>query len=63
MINKDDYYDVFMAMANYGGAFARTLAVLWFHADQQNAAKILATWPELIDEYRGMALQQKAKVR
>ncbi len=38
-------------MALQGGEFVRQLAALMRHADTENLAKILATFPEIIERY------------
>lgn len=50
----DEKYKVAVAMTTYGGAFAEALGQALFHADQTNAAKIKATWPEEWQQYLQM---------
>ena len=44
------------AMMLYGGSFVQALATAWRHADESNAAKIEAAFPEYIEKYRLIAL-------
>ena len=50
------------AMHRYGGSFVRTLAALLHCADDDNRARILATWPEYCAEYRDMVRLQRARL-
>lgn len=43
------------AMIAYGGGFVSALAVAWRHADEDNAARLEAAWPEYIEKYRMIA--------
>lgn len=43
------------AMQTYGGSFVKALANAWMHADEDNSAKIEATWPEYIEKYKAMS--------
>lgn len=45
-------------MQRYGGSFASNLGKAMHHADSINRAKIIATWPELIDEYKSMHVKK-----
>lgn len=50
------------AMRRYGGSFVRTLAALLHCADDDNRARILATWPEYCAEYRDMVRLQRKRL-
>jgi hypothetical protein len=45
------------AMMEYGGSFVRKLGAAALVADQENLAKIKATWPEYWAKYSRMAKQ------
>ena len=47
--------EIIEAMETYGGSFAAALALAARRADQENLAKIKATWPELWARYAEMA--------
>jgi len=49
--------DVLIAMTRCGGSFVQQLAVLIQRADDINRAKLLAAFPEYIEEYRRIAAQ------
>lgn len=57
-VSDDEMAD---AMQMFGGAFVQYLGALWHHADSINRAKILATWPDLANEYRGYARLKRAR--
>ena len=44
-------------MMEYGGSFVRKLGAAALVADQENLAKIKATWPDYWAEYSRMAKQ------
>lgn len=50
---------VLYAMQRFGGGFIQALAEAFLHADQQNRAKIKATWPEYWSKYSEMAKSMK----
>lgn len=53
-----DDADVIEAMHLYGGSFVRTLAELYDRGDEDNRARIKATWPEYFEEYADLARRQ-----
>lgn len=46
---------VSMAMRDYGGSFVKCLGKLLLLADEDNVAKIKATWPEYWKKYEEFA--------
>ena len=44
-------------MMEYGGSFVRKLGAAALAADQENLAKIKATWPDYWSQYSRMAKQ------
>jgi len=48
-------YEVLEAMTRFGGSFVKQLAVLIRLADYTNKRKLLAAFPEYIEEYRELA--------
>jgi hypothetical protein len=44
-------------MMEYGGSFVRKLGAAAYVADEENLAKIKATWPDYWAEYSRMAKQ------
>lgn len=50
-------FDVALTMIEYGGSFVRELGAAALVADQDNLAKIKATWPEYWAQYDRMAKQ------
>ena len=46
---------VVQAMRRFGGGFVKALAEAYLHADEDNQARIRATWPEYWESYRQMA--------
>lgn len=53
-MNEEDI-KVIEAMQKYGGSFIKALADAAERADQENLAKIKATWPEYWQRYTEMA--------
>ena len=51
----DELYAVLEAMQQYGGSFVKALATTWQLADNENRAKLLATFPGLYARYKAMA--------
>jgi hypothetical protein len=49
--------DVINTMIEYGGSFVRKLGAAAIVADQDNLAKIKATWPDYWAQYSRMAKQ------
>jgi hypothetical protein len=49
--------DVASTMIEYGGSFVRKLGAAALVADQDNLAKIKATWPDYWAQYDRMAKQ------
>jgi hypothetical protein len=54
-MTHDAMLQVSGAMLKFGGSFVQALATAWRHADESNAAKIEAAFPEYIEKYRAMA--------
>ncbi len=50
-------FDVARTMIEYGGSFVRKLGAAALVADQENLAKIKATWPDYWAQYARMAKQ------
>ena len=50
-------FDVARTMIEYGGSFVRKLGAAALVADQDNLAKIKATWPDYWAQYAQMAKQ------
>jgi len=48
-------------MKQYGGSFVQSLADSMRFADGENMAKILATWPQVIERYDAIATLEAAK--
>ena len=48
-------FQLFAAMARYGGSFAKAIAEAATRADANNMTRLKHAFPELIDEYRDMA--------
>lgn len=54
-MQASDRAEVIKAMRLYGGSFVNALAMAWERADEINAAKIEAAFPEYIERYKAMA--------
>jgi hypothetical protein len=55
-------YDIVGVMYTHGGSFVTMLSDLWRLADDDNRARIKATWPEYWAEYRELVqLKRGAK--
>ena len=52
---------VIQKMEYYGGSFVKQLASLYWRADQENRAKIRATWGNYWDEYEKMCQSNLTK--
>jgi len=50
----DQRIAVIATMQRYGGSFVKALANAWGCADEDNSARIEATWPEYIQKYSAM---------
>ncbi len=48
-------HQIISAMRRFGGSFARALAEAWSMGDDDNRARIKATWPDLWEEYADLA--------
>ena len=53
-MTHNEMLQVNRAMRKFGGSFVRALAEAWLHADEENFAKIEATWPEYIAKYKAL---------
>ncbi len=53
-------YQLFQAMARYGGSFARAIAAA-DRADAKNMARLKAAFPELMEEFRQAAVLVAAR--
>jgi hypothetical protein len=51
MTTTTDPYAVAERMLAHGSGFERRLADLWAHADQENRAKVEATWREVFEKW------------
>ena len=58
-METDEVYNVSRAMQRYGGSFVQNLGVALSCADDENVAKIKATWPEYWQQYRDMGKNRK----
>jgi hypothetical protein len=56
-------FEMAEAMIAFGGGFVSHLGSLWMRADETNRAKILATWPEYCETYRGLATLKHERAR
>ena len=56
-------FEMAEAMTKYGGSFCQHLGSLWYHADPENRAKILATWPDYCAEYRDLARLKREQAK
>jgi hypothetical protein len=56
-------FEMANAMHSYGGSFCHALAQAWFHADEVNRAKIMATWADEVAEYRELARLKRAQAQ
>lgn len=54
-MGRHGLYDITEMMIRYGGSFVKALGQLFRLADNTNQAKLVAAFPELIDEYDRMA--------
>ncbi len=59
-MTHDEMLAITGAMLQFGGSFVKALATAWRHADESNAAKIEAAFPEYITKYRDLAEKIKA---
>ena len=61
---NDSRYWMVQAMLAYGGQFVKALARCYEAADDENAAKLDAAFPEYVATYgpRGEAMQQRDKL-
>lgn len=57
-MNHDAKLQVIGAMLRYGGSFVKALATAWQLADDSNAAKIEAAFPDYIEKYRRIAAER-----
>jgi hypothetical protein len=48
---------IFHVMLKLGGAFAHSIAQAWFQASPVNKARVVAGFPELVEEYKDLAEQ------
>ena len=55
--------DITDCMYDYGGSFAKQLAILWSYADITNQARIKAGWPGYWEKYRQMVLDIREQTR
>ena len=53
-------YDIVLTMMHMGGSFAKHLAEAWYCGDTANQARLKSAFPELWEEYRGLAELRKA---
>jgi hypothetical protein len=56
-------FEMMAAMQAYGGGFFSVIARAWMVGDEQNRAKILATWPEEVERYRELAKLKREQAR
>lgn len=54
-LTSERYALALEAMARYGGSFASRLAKAWHCADADNAARLRAAFPDLLEKYAAMA--------
>ena len=55
-MNDQQKNATFAAMRRYGGGFATALAQTWFVADPYNRETIENNWPDLVHEFREIAI-------
>ena len=55
--NKMNDKQTINTMMEYGGSFVRKLGAAAYVADEENLAKIKATWPDYWAQYQRMAQQ------
>ena len=56
----DTEHRTVVAMETYGGAFVKALAVACWRADEENFARIKATWNIYWDRYTAIAEREQA---
>lgn len=52
-----EYDRTIAAMQQYGGSFASALGRAWLYADLGNRSKLEQAFPELLKQYRDMAMR------
>lgn len=49
---RDEELRILLLMERFGGGFASKLATAWLNADGENAAKLRASFSDLLNNYR-----------
>lgn len=55
MNSKENDYEILQVMKEIGGGFASSIAVAAQHADAENYLRLKTAFPELWEEYAGLA--------
>lgn len=58
-MDEDYKIDLFAAMEQYGGSFAKALAKAWTAADHINKTKIETVWVDMIANYTKFVKEEK----